>query len=92
LLVDGRNGWIIGDRSFGTRREETSDALFALLEKTIVAEFHERGPDGVPARWVDGIKRSLASLAWQVGSGPMVRAYQRIYREAARPGRDGTRC
>lgn len=83
LIVDGDNGWIIGDRSFGASRESMREHAFALLERTIVPEFYDRR-DGVPHEWTAGIKRSLSDLAWQVSSAAMVQGYQRLYREAHR--------
>ncbi len=82
LIVDGDNGWIIGDRSFGASREATAHNMFELLEHVVVPEFYDRDATGVPQRWVAGIKRSLATLAWQASSSGMVRAYERLYREA----------
>lgn len=82
LVVDCDNGWIIGDRSFGAPEQAIAHNLFELLEHVVVPEFYERDAAGVPQRWVGGIKRSLASLAWRVSSTGMVRAYERLYREA----------
>src|SRR5439155_10783998 len=63
LIVNGHNGWIIGDRSFGAPREAMADDAFRLLEDVVVPEFYDRDAQGVPRRWVAGIKRSLATLA-----------------------------
>jgi starch phosphorylase len=84
LIVDGRNGWFIGDRSVGASREAMAGHAFELLEQVVVPEFYDRDADGVPRRWVAGVKRSLASLAWQVSSGRMMRAYDLLYRDASR--------
>jgi starch phosphorylase len=84
LVVDGRNGWLIGDRAFGTPAAVLAPRAFELFEGTIVPEFFDRDAAGVPRDWVCGIKRSLASLGWQVSSGRMSRAYGRQYRDAAR--------
>jgi glycogen phosphorylase len=81
LVVDGYNGWLIGDRTTGASRETMADNAFAVLEQSVTPEFYDRGEDGVPRRWVAGIKRSLASLGWRVGSAPMMHAYQQMYRE-----------
>jgi glycogen phosphorylase len=89
LIVDGDNGWIMGDRGYGASREAMARHAFELLEQVVVPEFYDRGADGVPWRWVAGVKRSLAGLAWQVSSGPMVRAYERLYRDAQREVRGG---
>ncbi|HEU4423943.1 MAG TPA: alpha-glucan family phosphorylase [Pilimelia sp.] len=84
LVIHGRNGWIIGDRVDGASREAMAGSAFELLEREVVPEFYDRDPGGVPRRWVDGVKRSLASLGWQVSSVVMTRAYERMYRDAAR--------
>jgi glycogen phosphorylase len=83
-IVDGDNGWIIGDRTFDAPRETTGNSVFDLLEHVIVPEFHERDATGAPTLWIRGIKRSMASLAWRISSGGMVRAYERLYHEAER--------
>jgi starch phosphorylase len=88
LVVDGSNGWIIGDRGFGANRHTMAANAFDLLHHEIVPEFYDRDADGVPRRWVAGIKRSLATLAWQVSSAPMVQAYDRLYRDGQRRVRD----
>lgn len=87
LLVDGDNGWVIGDRRGGASREEMADDAYALLTDTIRSEFHDRDASGVPGAWLDGVRRSLGSLAWQVSSAPMVRAYARLSRDAVRRAR-----
>jgi starch phosphorylase len=85
LIVPGYNGWIIGDRTFGASRQATADSLYHLLTSQVVPEFHDRDEGGVPAGWVSGVKRSLASLGWQVSAGRMVERYEQLYRDAARP-------
>jgi starch phosphorylase len=84
LIVDGDNGWIIGDRISGATREVMADNAFGLLEKEIVPRFFERDRDGVPRAWLYGLKRSLATLGWQVSAGMMMRGYERLYRDAER--------
>jgi glycogen phosphorylase len=84
LVVDGRNGWLIGDRAFGTPAAVVAQRAFELFEGTVVPQFHDRDAAGVPREWVCGIKRSLASLGWQVSSARMSRTYEWQYRDAAR--------
>jgi starch phosphorylase len=84
LVVNGRNGWIIGDRGFGAPAARVAGQVYELLEGTVVPEFYDRDATGVPRRWVSGVKRSIASLGWQVSSGRMVEAYGRQYRELTR--------
>ena len=66
------NGWAIGradDEAFneadahgaGEARDlRDAASLYELLEKSIVAEFYDRGRDGLPKKW---IKRALTSAA-----------------------------
>jgi starch phosphorylase len=85
LIVSGYNGWLIGDRTFGASRQATADSLYHLLTTEVVPEFYGRDDDGVPGGWVAGVKRSLASLGWQVSAARMVEGYELLYRDAARP-------
>jgi glycogen phosphorylase len=84
LVVHGRNGWLIGDRTFGASREAMADSAFSLLEREVLPEFYDRDSQDLPRRWLAGIKSSLATLGWQVSSGPTVQAYDRLYRQSAR--------
>jgi starch phosphorylase len=92
LVVDGHNGWFIGDRSLGVPAQAVAPRAFELFERTVVPLFYDRDGGGVPRGWVACVKRSLASLGWQASSLPMVSAYRRQYRDAARlvdPARTG---
>jgi starch phosphorylase len=87
LIVDGENGWLIGDRAYGATRQALAAGAYKALEHAVVPQFYDRYPSGVPHAWVCGVKRSLASLAWRVSSVGMVRSYERMYRDAERAGR-----
>jgi starch phosphorylase len=87
LIVDEENGWLIGDRTYGATRQAIAAGAVKVLERAVVPQFYDRYPGGVPHAWVHGVKRSLASLAWQVSSVGMVRSYERMYRDAERTGR-----
>jgi len=84
LVVDGHNGWFIGDRSYGVPARSLAPRAFELFERTVVPLFYDRDGAGVPRGWVACVKRSLASLGWQASSLSMVSAYDRQYRDAAR--------
>ncbi len=84
LIVDRDNGWIIGDRTAGASREAMARNVFALLEQEVVPRFFDRDREGVPRAWLYGLKRSLATLGWQVSAGVMMRGYERLYRDAER--------
>jgi glycogen phosphorylase len=82
-------GWAIptADGSPGgeDRRDELeAAALYELIENRVAPRFYERGPDGLPARWIEMVRRTLASLGPKVLAGRMVREYvERLYTPAA---------
>ncbi|GHH80710.1 alpha-1,4 glucan phosphorylase [Streptomyces sulfonofaciens] len=59
-------------------------ALYDLLEQRIAPRFYERGPDGLPDRWIEMVRRTLGGLGPKVLAGRMVREYvTRLYAPAA---------
>ena len=75
---DGTNGWAIDgaedpDEAGQDRRDAA--ALFDLLEHQVVPEFHDRGDDGIPHRWVERIRRSLITNGPAFSADRMVRQY-----------------
>jgi starch phosphorylase len=83
MYADG-NGFAIGGQ-FHTEDAAQQDAadgqaLFDLLEQSIVPMFYERGEDGLPHGWLDLVRRSLAALGPRVLATRMVREYSdRLY-------------
>lgn len=81
---DGRNGWAVGDESFGETTEEAdardAESLYRVLESEVVPTFYERDEGGVPARWVGMMRHAIQTLAPAFNSDRMVRDYAlRIY-------------
>ena len=80
---DGENGFAIGDLSEvdeQTADAQDAEALYATLEKQIIPAFYEKDDSGLPAGWVQRMKRSIATLTPQFSSDRMVNEYvQRIY-------------
>ncbi|MHB8565804.1 MAG: alpha-glucan family phosphorylase [Nitrososphaerales archaeon] len=77
-------GWAIGDGSetHDNLRQDRADgeALYDVLESQVIPEFFERDSSSVPVRWVDKIKRSIATLAPRFSTRRMVSEYsQRFY-------------
>jgi glycogen phosphorylase len=72
-------GWAIGDR------DETADepvrtardaaSLYDLLVDEVVAGFHDRDADGIPQRWVTGMKDAIALLSPAYSTHRMVADY-----------------
>jgi len=95
-------GWAIGageDYDNAEYQDQVeSQALYDLLEHDVVPAFYERGPDGVPRRWVARMRDSLRTLAPQYNMNRAVRQYtEEIYliahqRCAAMSSDDGVRA
>jgi starch phosphorylase len=88
---DREIGWSIGngeeyeDHAFQDDLE--SRALYDILEKDILPIFYERGPDGIPRRWVAKMKASMHKLCPMFNTHRMVSEYwDRFYVPAAERG------
>jgi glycogen phosphorylase len=70
-------GWAIGDRDDhdGARDDADAAALYELLEQHIAPEFYERDELGIPRRWVERIRASMARLTPAFSSDRMIREY-----------------
>jgi starch phosphorylase len=72
-------GWAIGrgesyaDTAYQDQVE--SAALYDLLEHDIVPTFYERGADGLPRRWIDCMKSSIAHLGPSFNMQRVVQEY-----------------
>ncbi|MGW2820688.1 glycosyltransferase family 1 protein [Streptomyces sp. NPDC001443] len=82
-------GWAIptADGS-GTDPDHRDDieaaALYELLEQRVAPRFYERGQHGLPDRWIEMVRETLALLGPKVLAGRMVREYvERLYTPAA---------
>lgn len=83
MYADG-NGFAIGGQfhTDDTAQQDAADgqALFDLLEQSIVPLFYARDEHGLPHGWLDLIRGSLATLGPQVLATRMVREYsERLY-------------
>jgi starch phosphorylase len=72
-------GWTIGrgevydDNNFQDDLE--SRALYDLLEKEIVPLFYDLGPDGLPRKWIAGMKASMGDICPVFNTNRMVLRY-----------------
>jgi starch phosphorylase len=75
----GDNGWAIGDESEAQSPEEQdlkdAGALYDLLENDVVPRFYERDEHGLPRRWIQTMKASIASILPAFSAHRMVRDY-----------------
>jgi starch phosphorylase len=90
---DGENGWAIptadGVDDPDRRDDLEAAALYDLIETQIAPRFYDRNADGVPSRWLEMVRHTLATLGPKVQATRMVSEYVlRLYAPAARAGRD----
>lgn len=87
--VDGVNGFAIGDRKVPKtlEKQDAKDAsdLFETLEKTVVPLFFDRDSKGLPRKWIQLMKGSIASSIYSFSTERMLRDYlQAMYSVAAK--------
>jgi starch phosphorylase len=91
-MYDGHNGWAIPTATGvedPTRRDDLeAAALYDLVEAKLAPMFYDRGPDGLPVRWLEMVRHTLATLGPKVLASRMLRDYVReLYLPAAASGR-----
>jgi glycogen phosphorylase len=82
------NGWAIGDREQNPDEaaQDWSDAqdLYRLLEEDLIPRYYERQAGGIPTRWLDVMRRSMATTLWQFSTTRMLQEYtEQLYLPAA---------
>jgi starch phosphorylase len=85
---DGTNGWAIPEppeRSADIDVEDARDAeaLYRLLEDEVVPLYYDRRLDGLPARWVRVMRRTIETIAPIFNARRMLKEYvDRLYAPA----------
>lgn len=76
-------GWALGDmQEHGNDPawdDAEANALYELLEQQIVPEFYNRDQRGIPVRWVERMRQSMATLTPQFSANRTVREYTEMY-------------
>ena len=76
-------GWALGDeQEHGDDPAwdaAEADALYTLLETQVAPEFYARDAHGIPARWVERMRQSMATLTPQFSANRTVREYTEGY-------------
>jgi glycogen phosphorylase len=90
---DGHNGWAIpsadGVADPERRDELEASALYDLLGQSVAPLFYDRGPDGLPRRWLEMVAHTLRTLGPRAQATRMVREYvTRLYLPAARSSQE----
>jgi starch phosphorylase len=71
-----------GDVLPADAEQDAADAeeLYRVLEEQVVPAYYERGEDGLPARWIEMMRHSIAELGPQFSTTRMVAEYvERLY-------------
>lgn len=76
---DGTNGFAIGD---GTAHVDDTitdardnESLLQVLENQVIPTFFDRNEHGLPIKWINMMKNSIATLAWRFSAHRMVADY-----------------
>ena len=86
----GDNGWAIGGREtdHDEGAQDWSDAqdLYRILEHEMIPAYYERDANGLPTRWLQLMRNSIASTIWRFSTTRMLHEYvERLYLPAAAP-------
>jgi len=78
-------GWAIGRgelyEDLDYQDEVESNAIYDLLEKELVPLFYDRGPDGLPRRWIARMKEAMRVVIPRYNTNRMVVEYmEHLYR------------
>ncbi|MFW0794764.1 alpha-glucan family phosphorylase [Gordonia sp. CPCC 205515] len=78
-MADGDNGWAIpsaeGVHDDHRRDDLEAEALYSLLEDSVIPLFYNRSATGTPERWVEMVRHTLSRLGPKVQASRMVRDY-----------------
>jgi starch phosphorylase len=76
-------GWALGDlKEHGDDPAwdaTEAEALYDLLEKQVVPEFYARDENGTPVRWIERMRKSMATLTPRFSANRTVREYTEHY-------------
>jgi starch phosphorylase len=75
-------GWAVGDAEEepGPERDgEDAQALYDCLEGEVIPEFYARDATGIPRRWLERVRQSMARLTPTYSSSRMARDYVEQY-------------
>lgn len=92
-MYDGANGWAIptadGVQDPNRRDQLEAGALYDLIENTVAPRFYDRDGEGVPRRWMEMVRHTLATLGPKVQATRMVRDYvEKLYTPVAKASRE----
>ncbi|HTE05500.1 MAG TPA: alpha-glucan family phosphorylase [Planctomycetota bacterium] len=68
-------GYSIGDQRPPDGRD--ADILLGLIEQQLVPQYYERGPEGLPRRWIAMMRASMVAFLGRFSTRRMLRDYSR---------------
>jgi starch phosphorylase len=85
---DGTNGWVIGEEKTYANTEEQDEAdaksLYKILGEEIIPLYYHRDDRGIPGKWMQRMKRSMATLIPRFNTYRMLESYvKNMYYPAA---------
>lgn len=91
-MFDGNNGWAIptadGVDDPVRRDQIEAEGLYKLLEETVAPRFYDRDEAGIPRRWVEMMRHTMATLGPKVQAQRMVADYvEQLYTPVAASSR-----
>jgi len=85
---DSRNGWGFTGATEGSQDDQDrSDAahMYDILEKEIIPLFYDKGIDGIPHKWLQVAKESIATILPRFSGERMMREYvEKMYQPAVK--------
>ncbi len=80
---DGTNGWSIGkDESpalSDIQDQQDAENLYHVMKEQIIPEFFDRDENGIPRRWLQRVRRAIATLVPRYNTHRMVSEYIKKY-------------
>ena len=72
-------GWAIGDGlehgDDPALDDQEAEAMYTLLEREVVPQFYERSANGMPSRWLERIRESMARLTPEFSASRTIQEY-----------------
>ena len=76
-------GWALGDQKSHANEAEwdetEAEKLYTLLERAIIPLYYHRDESGIPTKWLQRVKKSMATLTPRFSANRMVREYVETY-------------
>ena len=74
-----KNGWIIGSNaeysSYDEQDKADSESLYNTLENKIIPMYYDRNEKGIPEKWIETMKHSIASTGGRYSTSRMLEDY-----------------